>query len=25
MGRQTEYEPKGIDDQIDALDELNLI
>jgi hypothetical protein len=25
MGRQTEYEPKGIDDQIDAFDELNLI
>jgi len=25
MGRQTEYEPKGIDEQIDAFDELNLI
>jgi hypothetical protein len=25
MGRQTEYEAKGIDEQIDAFDELNLI
>ncbi len=25
MGRQTDYESKGIDEQIDAFDELNLI
>jgi hypothetical protein len=25
MGRQTDYEPKGIDDQIDAFDNLGLM
>jgi hypothetical protein len=25
MGRQTDYKSKGIDEQIDAFDELNLI